>query len=293
MEKIDLHIHTTCSDGVLNPYEVIDEAYKNNVKIISITDHDTISAYTEDLIEYTKKKGIKLIPGIEISTKSNKCGIHVLGYNIDINNKEFSDILCDLRSTRHKYLYDVSKKLESIGFILNVNTLDKIDAVTKAHIANDVINNKNNKDNLIKYFNHIPNKGEFIETIMNEGCPCYVKKETITPSYAADIIRKYGGKPVLAHPVAYKYEDNLSCDEVLKILKSMNCHAIEGNYVYVDRNNNKINEVKLWNKFAIDNALVSTIGSDFHLSDGIRPVIGLANEGVDANIDDILSYIES
>lgn len=293
MEKIDLHIHTTCSDGVLNPYEVIDEAYKNNVKIISITDHDTISAYTEDLIEYTKKKGIKLIPGIEISTKSNKCGIHVLGYNIDINNKEFSDILCGLRSTRHKYLYDVSKKLESIGFILNVNTLDKIDAVTKAHIANDVINNKNNKDNLIKYFNHIPNKGEFIETIMNEGCPCYVKKETITPSYAADIIRKYGGKPVLAHPVAYKYEDNLSCDEVLKILKSMNCHAIEGNYVYVDRNNNKINEVKVWNKFAIDNALVSTIGSDFHLSDGIRPVIGLANEEVDANIDDILSYIES
>ena len=152
MEKIDLHIHTTCSDGVLNPYEVIDEAYKNDVKIISITDHDTISAYTEDLIEYTKKKGIKLIPGIEISTKSNKCGIHVLGYNIDINNKEFSDILCGLRSTRHKYLYDVSKKLESIGFILNVNTLDKIDAVTKAHIANDVINNKNNKDNLIKYF---------------------------------------------------------------------------------------------------------------------------------------------
>lgn len=292
MEKIDLHIHTTCSDGVLSPYEVIDEAYKNNVKIISITDHDTISAYTEDLIEYAKKKGIKLIPGIEISTKSNKCGIHVLGYNIDINNKEFSDILCGLRSTRHKYLYDVSKKLESVGFILDVNTLDKIDAVTKAHIANDVINNKNNKDNLIKYFNHIPNKGEFIETIMNEGCPCYVKKETITPSYAADIIRKYGGKPVLAHPVAYKYEDNLSCDEVLKILKSMDCHAIEGNYVYVDRNNNKINEVKLWNKFAIDNALVSTIGSDFHLSDGIRPIIGLANEEVDANIDDILSYIE-
>lgn len=292
MEKIDLHIHTTCSDGALSPYEVIDEAYKNNVKIISITDHDTISAYTEDLIEYAKKKGIKLIPGIEISTKSNKCGIHVLGYNIDINNKEFSDILCGLRSTRHKYLYDVSKKLESVGFILDVNTLDKIDAVTKAHIANDVINNKNNKDNLIKYFNHIPNKGEFIETIMNEGCPCYVKKETITPSYAADIIRKYGGKPVLAHPVAYKYEDNLSCDEVLKILKSMDCHAIEGNYVYVDRNNNKINEVKLWNKFAIDNALVSTIGSDFHASDGIRPIIGLVDEEVDANIDDILNYIE-
>ena len=72
----------------------------------------------------------------------------------------------------------------------------------------------------------------------------------------------------------------------------MDCNAIEGNYVYVDRNNNKINEVKLWNKFAIDNALVSTIGSDFHLSDGIRPIIGLVDEEVDANIDDILNYIE-
>lgn len=293
MEKIDLHIHTTCSDGVLSAYDVIDEAYKNNVKIISITDHDTISAYTDDLFLYASKFGIKLIPGIEVSCKCSKCGIHVLGYNIDINNSVFSNLLCDLRSTRHRYLYEVSKKLESIGFILDVDKLDKIDSVTKAHIANDIIGNKNNKDSLIKYFNHIPNKGEFIESIMNEGCPCYVKKNSITPKEASNIIRKYGGKVVLAHPVAYKYEDNLSSDDILEILKDMDCMAIEGNYVYVDRNNNKVNEVGLWNAFALDNGFVSTIGSDFHNFDGIRPVIGLDGEMVDANIVDILNYIES
>ena len=71
MEKIDLHIHTTCSDGVLNPYEVIDEAYKNDVKIISITDHDTISAYTEDLIEQIRIDYMRGIKPTELSVKYN------------------------------------------------------------------------------------------------------------------------------------------------------------------------------------------------------------------------------
>ena len=73
MKKIDLHIHTNYSDGSLTPFEVIDEAYKSKVEVISITDHDTIDAYSNDLIEYANKKGIKLIYGVEISTKYTKC----------------------------------------------------------------------------------------------------------------------------------------------------------------------------------------------------------------------------
>ena len=89
MEKlIDLHIHTVCSDGVLTPKKVIDEALTNKVSTIAICDHDTIEAYNEELFEYAKEKNIKLILGVEISTKTKKCGIHVLGYNFDLNNKE-------------------------------------------------------------------------------------------------------------------------------------------------------------------------------------------------------------
>ena len=113
MEKlIDLHIHTVCSDGVLTPKEVIDEALTNKVSTIAICDHDTIEAYNEELFEYAKEKNIKLIPGVEISTKTKKCGIHVLGYNFDLNNKELREKLYNLRNARHIYLRNVAKKLE-------------------------------------------------------------------------------------------------------------------------------------------------------------------------------------
>ena len=204
MEKlIDLHIHTVCSDGVLTPKEVIDEALTNKVSTIAICDHDTIEAYNEELFEYAKEKNIKLILGVEISTKTKKCGIHVLGYNFDLNNKELREKLYNLRNARHIYLRNVAKKLEELGYKVAVDELDKIDAVTKAHIANDVIGNKENETKLKEVFGYVPQMGEFIDTIMNEGCPAYVKKETITPKEASSLIHKAGGKVILAHPVAY------------------------------------------------------------------------------------------
>lgn len=278
MERIlDLHMHTTMSDGALTPKEIVDEAIKNNVSIMSITDHDTLEAYTDEIIKYIEDNNIKLIKGIEISTKTSKSGIHVLGYNIDINNKELNDKLYRLRNARHVYLHDVSEKLKDLGYKINTKKLDKVDAVTKAHIALDVVENKENEKLLIDNFGHIPNKGEFIETIMNEGCPAYTPKETISPKEAAELIRKAGGVPVLAHPVAYKYEDNLTDEEILDIVKDMKAPAIEANYLYVDRNDNKIDEVEKWNKFAKDNNLFTTIGSDFHNKDGLRPEVGFLN----------------
>ena len=187
-KRIDLHIHTTMSDGVLSPKEVIDEAYKNGVSVIAIADHDTIEAYNDELFDYANSKNIKLINAVEISTKTNKAGIHVLGYGFELDNEEFKQRLSKIRNARHDYLHNVGKKLEEIGYILNVEELDKIDAVTKAHIALDVVNNEINKEKLLNDFGHIPNKGEFIETIMNENCPAYVKKETVTPKRAAEII---------------------------------------------------------------------------------------------------------
>ena len=276
-KRIDLHIHTTMSDGELTPKEVIDEASKNGVSIIAISDHDTIEAYTEDLFEYAKSKGINIINAVEISTKTNKAGIHVLGYNFNLNDEEMRNKLYKIRNARHEYLFAVAKKLNELGYHLNTAELDKIDAVTKAHIALDVINNEQNRDILLSNFGHIPNKGEFIETIMNENCPAYVKKETVTPKEAADIIRKANGKVVLAHPVAYVHEDNFSDIDILNIIKDMQPDGLEANYLYVDRNNNKIDEIEKWNKFAKENNLFTTVGSDFHNKDGMRPEIGFVN----------------
>ena len=110
---------------------------------------------------------------------------------------------------------------------------------------------------------------------MNENCPAYVKKETVTPKRAAEIIRDAKGKVVLAHPVAYVHEDNFSDEDILNIINDMKPDGLEANYLYVDRNNNKINEVEKWNNFAKENNLFVTAGSDFHNKDGIRPEIRL------------------
>lgn len=287
MEKrIDLHIHSNKSDGILSPKEIIDEAVKNKVDTISLTDHDTVDAYTDEVINYAKEKNINLIKGVEISTK-DIVGIHILGYNIDINNKELNDLLYRLRNSRHIYLHNVTKKLNELGYKVNLKKLEKVDSVTKAHISDDIVNNKENEELLLKKFNHIPNKGEFIETIMNEGCEAYVKKETVTPKEAADIIRGANGKVVFAHPVALKYEDNLEIDDVQRILYDMNPDGIEAYYYYVDKNDNKINEVEKWKEFAKKNNKFVTVGSDFHKKDGLRPEIGFVNWDIDLTFKEV------
>ena len=277
MKKIDLHIHTTVSDGSLTPKEVIDEAYKNGVSVISIADHDTIEAYNDELYSYASMRNIKIINAVEISTKASKAGIHVLGYNFNLNDSKFNEMLCKIRNARHHYLHNVAEKLIKLGYFLHIEELDKIDAVTKAHIALDIVNNEKNREKLLQDFKHIPNKGEFIETIMNENCPAYVRKETVTPKEAAEMIREANGKVVLAHPVAYVHEDNFTDEDILNIINDMNPDGLEANYLYVDRNNNKIDETKKWNKFAKEHNLFVTVGSDFHNKDGIRPEIGFAN----------------
>lgn len=294
-KRIDLHIHTNKSDGAFSPKEIIDEAVKNGVDTIAIADHDTVEAYDNNLFEYAKANNVKLIKAVEISTKIDKAGIHVLGYNIDVNNKEFNEKLYKLRNARHIYLHDVAKKLKELGYKVNVKELDKVDAVTKAHIALDIVENSENKEILMQNFGHIPEKGEFIETIMNEGCPAYVTKATITPKEAAELIRSAGGKVVLAHPVAYEHEDNLTDDEILDIVKDMKADGIETNYIYINRNNETINEIRKWNEFANKCNLPVTVGSDFHNKDGIRPEIGLINKDVDFSeeyLDKIVKWIE-
>lgn len=295
MKKIDLHIHTNKSDGLLSPKEIIDEAKKKHVQTIAIADHDTVDAYTDEVYNYAKDNGIELITAVEISTKTKKCGIHVLGYNIDTSNKYLNESLKKIRNARHDYLYNVANKLNEMNYILNINKLDMIEAVTKAHIAMDIISNKTNEKQLLKQFGHIPSKGEFIETIMNENCPAYVKKKTVTPKEVAEIIRKAGGKVVLAHPVAYVYEDNLKINEILEIINDMKADGLEANYIYTDRNNNIVNEIEKWNKFAEENHLFVTIGSDFHMEDGNHAEIGLENVGVvleDEKADEILEKIK-
>lgn len=275
--NIDLHIHTTCSDGKYSPLEVVNLAKQNGVKIMAITDHDSIDAYSNKLFEHAKALGITLIHGIEISTKYKKAGIHVLGYNFDMKNKEMLQLIYTARNSRHIYLHDVTKKLNELGYVVNEEQLDKVDSVTKAHIATDIVKNSQNAQKLMSTFGQIPSMGEFIEAIMNEGCIGYVEKKSISPIDACKIIKQAGGKCVLAHPVAYKYEDNLSENEIIELIKQMSPDGIEANYLYVNNQYQIIDECDFWLNVAKTCGIFTTIGSDFHKEEPNSPLIGFVN----------------
>lgn len=290
---IDLHIHSTNSDGVLSPIQIAEKAIENGLEYFSISDHDTVAAYNDDLYEFLKDKNINIISGVEISTKFKGVGIHILGYNIDVNNQNLQKRLFESRNSRHIYLSEVAKKLNEIGYYVNVEKLDMVDAVTKAHIAEDIVNNEKNKSLLLKSFGHIPGKGEFIETIMNENCPAYVEKKSISPLDAAKIIRDAGGKVVIAHPVAYVYEDGLNEDDILEIVEAIKPDGIEAYYIYVDKFNNKHNEIERWNAFAKKHGLFTTIGSDFHKQDNVCPSIGFVNEEINITENQLVEIIKN
>ena len=226
---------------------------------------------------YAKFKNINLLPAVEMSTRYFGVGIHVLGYNFDLKNEELLECLSMLKNARINYLLDVSKKLEALGYIINTDKLKNLPTVTKAHISLDIVENKANEGLLIKNFGHIPSKGEFIETVMNEGCPAYTEKFSITPIKAAEIIHRAGGKVVLAHPVAYTYEDGITPEQIDKLVKEMKADGLEANYIHVDRFDKVHDDTEFWNNFAREHNLFTTIGSDFHKEDGLRPEIGFAN----------------
>ena len=112
---------------------------------------------------------------------------------------------------------------------------------------------------------------------MNEGCPAFVEKFSITPIDASRIIHNAGGKVVLAHPVAYAHEDNITPEQISTLIKEMKADGVESNYLYVDRNNILYDETKFWGKLAEKSNVFSTIGSDFHNFDPLRPELGFVN----------------
>ena len=283
---LDLHIHSNCSDGALSPKEIIDIAVKNKVTAISIADHDGTLAYTKENMDYALSQGITLITGVEMSSRLDT-GFHVLGYGFDVHNKERQASLLKLRNARVDYLYNVCKKLNALGYTIDPDKLKDIPSVTKAHISLDIINNPDNKDILRENFGHIPSKGEFIETIMNEGCPAFTLKYNITPSEASRIIHNAGGKVILAHPVCYKHEDGLDKETIKNIIVDMQADGIEANYLYVNRDNQMINEIPVWRNVARDLNVFTTIGSDFHAFDPLRPEIGFKNTGIDITPEEL------
>ena len=293
MIKIDLHNHTTKSDGHVDPFGVVDMAANHGVEILAITDHDTVAAYTPELFEYAKQRGVLLIPGVEISAHDHRGGFHVLGYNIDVTNERLVSELQRLRDNRKDYLFEVAEKLLEFGFVVDTEKLSQVESVAKGNIAEDIIANPVNRENLLAMFGEIPNKAVFITALMNKGCPAYIKKASITPKEAADLIREAGGKVVLAHPIVYVYDKGLPEEDIISLIDDMMPDGLETNYIHFDKKGVRRNESQKWGEVAKQRGLFETIGSDFHWNDGIKPLVGFVNEEMEFSDEQIVSLMNS
>lgn len=265
--KIDLHLHTNNSDGSLSSQDVIKRAADLGVKILSITDHDTVAAYSEALYTQARKYGIFLISGVEISTvDSVGRRFHILGYGIDVTSKTLTHELAKLRNARKIYAEQTIKKLQLYGWAVETATLENIPVITKAHIADSVLCHNANGVLLKRVFSRLPNRGEFIESMLNQGMPCYVKRHTIQPQEAVELIHEAGGTAIFAHPVAAIYEQDLTLQDIERSILKSSVDGIEALYYYYHKSGDdkEIDKIDNFVKISQRHQLLVSIGSDFH-----------------------------
>ncbi|NMM62659.1 PHP domain-containing protein [Clostridium sp. P21] len=243
--KGDFHLHTTASDGKFSPKELVAMAKKENIDIMSITDHDTIHGIDE-AVQEGKRLGIKVVPGIELSTLYREENVHILGYFNDT-----SKIGCELKNYlkgMHEYrTYRGKKIVENLDRIFNIKlNYEKIlnDAegiIARPHIAKAIISAG------YKY------PWDYIFTnFIGENSPAYVPNRKLDTKDGIKLLKKNNALVVLAHPVLIK---NIDITEIL----NMPFDGIEAIYSM-----NSANDTKIFKTLSEKHNKIITAGSDFH-----------------------------
>ncbi len=245
MLKVDFHVHTTSSDGILSPSEAVKRAYENNVKYLAITDHDTVAGLTE-AIEESYKYDIILIPGIELSTQHNNESVHILGFFKDDNFKN-QELIKELDNIKNHRIIRAKKMVNKLKEEFNIEiNFEKIlkdakDTIARPHIAREIIN-----------CGYPYTHDEIFNKFIGKNCKAYVPTLKLSTIDGLKLLKKYNAHVFLAHP---KLIVNSSIHEFL----FMDFDGLESIYYL-----NTQEETEFFLKLANDNNLLVSCGSDFH-----------------------------
>lgn len=272
--KGDFHTHTNASDGKFSAYELLNLAKASNIDIMAITDHDTTNNLN-DAIKHSKEVGIKIIPGIELSTLHNGESIHILGYFKDSSyiRKDFQDFLSEMKNYRiwraKKMVYNLSKYF---GINLNYENVAKKanGVIARPHISRAIIAAGYNYTN-----------DYIFDNILNKESPAYVPNKKIEVDEGIKILKSVNAVVVLAHPVLIK---KTSIEEMIKF----DFDGIEAIYPQ-----NSEEDTQHFINLAKENNKLITAGSDFHTDDAGDMKHGrLGNIYLDStNIDKLLKKL--
>ncbi|MDR5695240.1 MAG: PHP domain-containing protein [Armatimonadota bacterium] len=245
--RVDLHTHTTASDGLLSPRALVEEAARLGVAILAITDHDTTDGI-EEALEVGKELRVEVIPGVELNTDVQGAEIHVLGYYIDHRSEWFQGTLRRLRESRLDRATRMVAKLANLGIRLDLQRVLALahgGSVGRPHLARAMVE-----------AGYVSTPEEAFRLYLGRGGPAYVERERFTPEEAVQVILRAGGVPVLAHP-GLSNRDGLVPD-----LVSAGLMGIE---VYYPEHSPA--QVQHYLALAKKLGLLTTGGTDFHGGD--------------------------
>ena len=247
--SFDLHTHSTFSDGTKTPFELIEMCKAQCLKGFSITDHDTVSAYSDDVFAYANKVGVELISGVEFSTAYEKKdlfeSVHILGYGIDVKSNPLIKFCNEHKLRRHLRVREMINKLQACGFSLQVDEVFFLgkESVGRPHIALSLIEK-----------GYATDMKDAFRRFLGEKAPYYVKSVMPSIDETIAVIRRAGGKVVLAHPILIKGQKVLR-----KLLDTYRFDGLECYY-----GNFKLSEIEYLLKMADQRNLLKTGGSDYH-----------------------------
>ena len=247
---IDLHSHSTASDGMLTPTELVQYAKEKDLDAIALTDHDT-SEGVEEATKAGKECGIEIVPGIEISAEYPEHTMHILGYYIDFKDQTFIDNISVLQKSRAERNPRIVNNLQKLGINIEYDEILKeagSGQVGRPHFAKVLLNKgyvKTNKEAFNKY--------------LKKGAPGYEEKFRFQPEDAISHILNAGGIPVLAHPSTLKCKTD---EEIETQVKKLLDYGLKGIEVYYS--DHKPAQIELYTNLADKYGLLITGGSDFH-----------------------------
>lgn len=239
---IELHTHTTYSDGIFNPQQLVERAANAGVKALAITDHDTLNGWDEAIAAATIYN-LEIVPGVELSTVYNGRSLHILGYYPQRNLIERP--LEERLAGRKRRAKQIINNLDQMGYPLQLEPTKSNIALCRPHIASAMVK-----------AGYVNSPQEAFERFIGEHCSAYVHYEKFSAEAGIELIRACGGIPVWAHPYLFR---GGKVEEVLPVLVEAGLMGIE--VFHPHHGNNKVNHLKA---FCQQYDLLMTGGTDYH-----------------------------
>jgi len=247
---IDLHTHTTCSDGTDTPRELVNKAIVQGIEVLGITDHDTTSGWQEAI--QTLRGSLKLALGAEISCLTHDgVSVHMLGMLFDPNHQEMQTVLEETRDGRLPRMRKMIEKMRAEGMDISIEDVEKAMPVGatmgRPHLADALVSKK-----IVK------SRDEAFTDLLHNDSRFYVSHAAPTPAEAIALIRRAGGVAVIAHPFASHRGQILKAEDFADLVLA----GLNG--IEVDHRDQNPDERAMLRVIAHELDLVITGSSDYH-----------------------------